>query len=168
MGVALMTVPGIQGGLIHIVNHGFAKITLFFCAGAIYVAAHKKNISEMEGLGRVMPFTFGAFAVASLSMIGAPPVAGFITKWNLLIGSIEAHQIGILLILLTSTLLNAAYFLPVTYRAFFGRPPVDEPFTGIREAPLAMLIPILIACTVSVIIGIWPQFMMQFVKAVTG
>ena len=168
MGVALMTVPGIQGGLIHIVNHGFAKITLFFCAGAIYVAAHKKNISEMEGLGRVMPFTFGAFAVASLSMIGAPPVAGFITKWNLLIGSIEAHQIGILLILLTSTLLNAAYFLPVTYRAFFGRRPVDEPFTGIREAPLAMLIPILIACTVSVIIGIWPQFMMQFVKAVTG
>ena len=168
MGVALLTVPGIQGGLIHIVNHGFSKITLFFCAGAIYVAAHKKNISEMEGLGRVMPFTFGAFAVASLSMIGAPPVAGFITKWNLLIGSIEAHQIGILLILLTSTLLNAAYFLPVTYRAFFGRRPADEPFTGIREAPLAMLIPILIACTVSVILGIWPQFMMQFVKAVTG
>ncbi len=168
MGVALCTVPGIQGGLIHIVNHGFSKITLFFCAGAIYVAAHKKNISEMEGLGKVMPFTFGAFAVASLSMIGAPPVAGFITKWNLLIGSIEAHQIGILLILLTSTLLNAAYFLPVTYRAFFGKRPLDEPYTGIREAPLAMLIPILIACTISVIIGIWPQFMMQFVKAVTG
>ena len=168
MGVALCTVPGIQGGLIHIVNHGFSKITLFFCAGAIYVAAHKKNISEMEGLGKVMPFTFGAFAVASLSMIGAPPVAGFITKWNLLIGSIEAHQIGILLILLTSTLLNAAYFLPVTYRAFFGKRPLDEPYTGIKEAPLAMLIPILIACTISVIIGIWPQFMMQFVKAVTG
>lgn len=168
MGVALCTVPGIQGGLIHIVNHGFSKITLFFCAGAIYVAAHKKNISEMEGLGKVMPFTFGAFAVASLSMIGAPPVAGFITKWNLLIGSIEAHQIGILLILLTSTLLNAAYFLPVTYRAFFGKRPSDEPYTGIKEAPLAMLIPILIACTISVIIGIWPQFMMQFVKAVTG
>lgn len=168
MGVALCTVPGIQGGLIHIVNHGFSKITLFFCAGAIYVAAHKKNISDMEGLGKVMPFTFGAFAVASLSMIGAPPVAGFITKWNLLIGSIEAHQIGILLILLTSTLLNAAYFLPVTYRAFFGKRPLDEPYTGIKEAPLAMLIPILIACTISVIIGIWPQFMMQFVKAVTG
>jgi len=168
MGVALCTVPGIQGGLIHIVNHGFSKITLFFCAGAIYVAAHKKNISEMEGLGKVMPFTFGAFAIASLSMIGAPPVAGFITKWNLLIGSIEAHQIGILLILLTSTLLNAAYFLPVTYRAFFGKRPLDEPYTGIKEAPLAMLIPILIACTISVIIGIWPQFMMQFVKAVTG
>lgn len=168
MGVALLTEPGIQGGLIHIVNHGFSKITLFFCAGAIYVATHKKNISEMEGLGKTMPFTFGAFAIASLSMIGAPPVAGFITKWNLLIGSVQAHQIGILLILIASTLLNAAYFAPITYKAFFGKRPVGEPFAGIKEAPLAMLIPILIACFISVLIGIFPGFMMHFVKVVTG
>ncbi|SHO52167.1 monovalent cation/H+ antiporter subunit D family protein [Desulfopila aestuarii] len=168
LGVALLTPSGVEGGLIHIVNHAFSKITLFFCAGAIYVATHKKYISEMEGLGRTMPFTFGAFAIASLSMIGAPPVAGFITKWNLLVGSIEAHQIGILLILLASTLLNAAYFAPVTYRAFFGSRPEGEVFTGIKEAPLAMLIPILIAATISVIIGIFPNIMMQFVKAVTG
>ena len=168
MGVALLTVPGIQGGLIHIVNHGFSKITLFFCAGAIYVATHKKNISEMEGLGKTMPWTFGAFAIASLSMIGAPPVAGFITKWNLLVGSVQAHQIGILLILIASTMLNAAYFAPITYKAFFGKPPANEPFTGIKEAPLAMLIPILIACAISVIIGIFPNFMMHFVKVVTG
>ncbi len=168
MGVALLTPSGIEGGLIHIVNHAFAKITLFFCAGAIYVATHKKNISEMEGLGKTMPFTFGAFAIASLSMIGAPPVAGFITKWNLLVGSIEAHQIGILLILITSTLLNAAYFAPVTYRAFFSARPAGESYQGIKEAPLAMLIPILIACLISVIIGIFPHFMMQFVKVVTG
>lgn len=167
LGVALLTPTGIEGGLIHIVNHAFSKITLFFCAGAIYVAAHKKNISEMEGLGKTMPFTFGAFAVASLSMIGAPPVAGFITKWNLLIGSIEAQQIGILLILIASTLLNAAYFAPVTYKAFFGKRPLSEPYIGIKEAPLAMLIPILIACTISVIIGIFPDFMMNFVKIVT-
>lgn len=168
MGVALLTDPGIQGGLIHIVNHAFSKITLFFCAGAIYVASHKKYISELDGLGKTMPFTFGAFAIASLSMIGAPPVAGFITKWNLLIGSVEAHQLGILLILIASTLLNAAYFAPITYRAFFGKRPVGEPFTGIKEAPLSMLIPILIACTISVLIGIFPDFMLQFVKAVTG
>jgi multicomponent Na+:H+ antiporter subunit D len=168
MGVALLTPSGIEGGLIHIVNHAFSKITLFFCAGAIYVASHKKNISEMEGLGKTMPFTFGAFAIASLSMIGAPPVAGFITKWNLLVGSIEAHQIGILLILIASTLLNAAYFAPVTYRAFFSPRPAGESYQGIKEAPLAMLIPILIACFISVIIGIFPQFMMQFVKAVIG
>ncbi len=168
LGVALLTPAAIEGGLIHIVNHAFSKITLFFCAGAIYVAAHKKDISEMEGLGKIMPFTFGAFAIASLSMIGAPPVAGFVSKWKLLVGSMQAHQIGILLLLLTSTLLNAAYFLPVTYRAFFGKRPADEPYTGIKEAPLSMLIPILIACFISVLIGIFPNFMMTFVKAVAG
>ncbi|HBG20542.1 MAG TPA: cation:proton antiporter [Desulfobulbaceae bacterium] len=168
MGVALLTAPGIQGGLIHIVNHGFSKITLFFCAGAIYVATHKKNISEMDGLGKTMPFTFGAFAIASLSMIGAPPVAGFVTKWNLLVGSVQAHQIGILLLLIGSTMLNAAYFAPITYRAFFGKRPVGEAVIGIKEAPLAMLIPIIIACAISVIIGIYPDFMLHFVKAVTG
>ena len=168
LGVALLTDPGIQGGLIHIVNHGFSKITLFFCAGAIYVVSHKKNISDMGGLGKTMPYTFAAFGIASLSMIGAPPVAGFITKWNLLIGSVEAHQIGILLILIASTMLNAAYFAPITYKAFFGKRPAGEKFEGIKEAPLSMLIPILIACGVSVIIGIFPNFMLQFVKAVTG
>ncbi len=168
LGVALLTDPGIQGGLIHIVNHAFAKITLFFCAGAIYVASHKKYISEMGGLGKTMPYTFAAFGIASLSMIGAPPVAGFITKWNLLIGSVEAHQMGILLVLIASTMLNAAYFAPITYKAFFGKRPAGEKFEGIKEAPLSMLIPILIACAVSVIIGIFPNFMLQFVKAVTG
>jgi len=167
LGVALLTPHAIDGGIIHIVNHAFAKITLFFCAGAIYVAAHKKNISEMSGLGRTMPFTFGAFAVASLSMIGAPPVAGFVSKWYLLVGAMEAHQIGILLILIASTVLNVGYFAPVTYKAFFGKKP-EGAAVGIKEAPLSMLIPILIAVTISVIIGIYPNFMMQFVKAVTG
>ncbi len=168
LGVALLTPHAINGGLIHIVNHGFSKITLFFCAGAIFIATHKKNISEMSGLGRSMPFTFGAFAVASLSMIGVPPVAGFVTKWYLLVGSMEAHQIGILLVLITSTVLNVGYFAPVTYKAFFGKRPEGEVETGIQEAPLSMLIPILIAVTVSVVIGIYPNFMMQFVEMVTG
>ena len=168
LGVALLTPHAIEGGLIHIVNHAFAKITLFFCAGAIYIAAHKKYISEMSGLGRTMPFTFGAFAVASLSMIGAPPVAGFVSKWYLLVGSMEAHQVGILLILIASTVLNVGYFAPVTYKAFFGKRPEGEAETGIKEAPLSMLIPLLMAVTVSVIIGIYPNFMMQFVRMVTG
>jgi multicomponent Na+:H+ antiporter subunit D len=168
LGVALLTPTGIQGGLVHIANHAFAKITLFFCAGAIYVASHKKDISEMSGLGRTMPFTFAAFAIASLSMIGVPPVAGFVTKWYLLVGSMEAHQIGILLVLLTSTLLNVGYFAPVTYQAFFGKRPSGERFEGIKEAPLSMVIPLMIAALISVIIGIFPDFMMNFVKAVTG
>ena len=169
LGVALLTVDGIQGGIVHIANHAFSKITLFFCAGAIYVATHKKCISEMSGLGRSMPFTFAAFAVASLSMIGAPPVAGFVTKWKLLVGAMEmpAHSMGILLVLLASTLLNVAYFAPVTYKAFFGKRPEGEE-TGIREAPLSMVVPILIAAGVSVFIGIYPDAIMSFVKVVTG
>jgi multicomponent Na+:H+ antiporter subunit D len=169
LGVSLLTIDGIQGGLVHIANHAFSKITLFFCAGAIYVATHKKSISEMSGLGRTMPFTFAAFAIASLSMIGAPPVAGFVTKWKLLVGAMEmpAHSMGILLILLASTLLNVAYFAPVTYRAFFGRRPAGEA-NGIKEAPLSMVIPIMIAALISVVIGIYPDFFMTFVKAVTG
>ena len=123
----------------------------------------------MSGLGRSMPFTFAAFAVASLSMIGAPPVAGFVTKWKLLVGAMEmpAHSMGILLVLLASTLLNVAYFAPVTYKAFFGKRPEGEE-TGIREAPLSMVVPILIAAGVSVFIGIYPDAIMSFVKVVTG
>ncbi len=167
MGVALLTPHAIEGGLIHIVNHAFSKITLFFCAGAIYIAAHKKDISEMSGLGRIMPFTFGAFAVAALSMIGAPPVAGFVSKWYLLVGSLEAQQLGILLILIASTVLNVGYFAPVVFKGFFGKAP-EGAKAGIHEAPLTMLVPILLAVAVSVIIGIYPNFMMQFVQMVTG
>ncbi len=171
LGVALLTPSGIEGGLIHIANHAFAKITLFFCAGAIYVATHKKNISEMSGLGKTMPFTFAAFGIASLSMIGAPPVAGFVTKWKLLMGTLELpspHYIGILLVLLASTLLNVGYFAPVTYKAFFGKRPVGEQYEGIKEAPLSMVIPLMVAAIITVVIGIYPDFMMNFVKAVTG
>jgi len=168
LGVALLTPTAIEGGLIHIANHAFSKITLFFCAGAIYVASHKKDISEMAGLGRVMPFTFGAFAIASLSMIGAPPVAGFVTKWYLLLGSLDASQMGIILVLLASTLLNVGYFAPVTFRAFFGKPPAGVVYQGIQEAPLTMVVPIMIAAIISVIIGIYPDFLMNFVKAVIG
>ena len=170
LGVALLTVDGIQGGVVHMANHAFAKITLFFCAGAVYVATHKKCISEMSGLGRSMPITFAAFAVASLSMIGAPPVAGFVTKWKLLTGAMEmpTHAMGILLVLLASTLLNVAYFAPVTFKAFVGKRPEGEPETGMREAPMAMVIPILVAAAISVILGIYPDIIMVFVKAVTG
>ncbi len=168
LGVALLTPTGIEGGIVHIANHAFSKITLFFCAGAIYVATHKKNISEMSGLGRAMPFTFGAFAIASLSMIGAPPVAGFVTKWYLLTGALDAGQIGILIVLLGSTLLNVGYFAPVTFKAFFGKPPEGEVYTGIKEAPLTMVVPLMVAALISVVIGIYPDFIMNFVKAVTG
>jgi len=166
LGVALLTPAGIEGGLVHIANHAFSKITLFFCAGAIYVATHKKNISEMSGLGRAMPVTFGAFGLAALSMIGAPPVAGFVTKWNLLLGAWDAKSVGIIVVLLASTLLNAAYFVPVVYRAFFCEAPVTEQHTHHGEAHWAMVVPLAITAVVSVVIGCYPDFFMQLAEAV--
>lgn len=167
LGVALLTPAAIEGGVVHIANHAFSKITLFFCAGAIYVATHKKNISEMSGLGRVMPVTFGAFAIASLSMIGAPPVAGFVTKWHLLLGAWDAQSAGILVVLLVSTLLNVAYFAPVVYQAFFGRRPEGSATEGVREAPLAMVIPLSLTAAISVLIGVYPDLFMNFARAIT-
>ena len=164
LGVALLTPAGIEGGLIHIANHAFSKITLFFCAGAIYVATHKKNISEMNGLGRAMPITFGAFALASLSMIGAPPVAGFVTKWYLLNGAWDAGSVGIIVILLASTLLNAAYFAPVVYQGFFGKPSEADLKHQYREAHPALVVPLAVTAVISVLIGLYPNFFMRFVQ----
>ncbi|MBI5690529.1 MAG: monovalent cation/H+ antiporter subunit D family protein [Verrucomicrobia bacterium] len=169
LGVALLTPTGIQGGLVHIANHAFSKITLFFCAGAIYVATHKKYISEMSGMGRSMPWTFGAFAVAALSMIGAPPVAGFVSKLYLLVGALDAHAIGILLVLVASTLLNAAYFVPVVYHGFFGPAPKQDGHGEHHhhgEAPLAMVIPLCLTAAISAFLGFYPDFFMQFAQAV--
>ncbi|HVU32189.1 MAG TPA: monovalent cation/H+ antiporter subunit D family protein [Opitutaceae bacterium] len=166
LGVALLTPTGIEGGLFHIAAHAFAKITLFFCAGAIYVSTHKKNISELRGLGRAMPFTFAAFGLAALSMIGAPPVGGFISKLYLLVGALDAGSIGIVLILITSTLLNAAYFVPIVYQGFFGQPSAEDAHHPAHEAPLAMVIPLCITAVISVLIGMFPDLFLNLAQAV--
>lgn len=166
LGVALLTPTAVEGGLFHIGAHAFAKITLFFCAGAIYVATHKKNISEMSGLGRAMPFTFGAFGLAALSMIGAPPVGGFVSKLYLLVGALDAKSLGIVLILITSTLLNAAYFVPVVYQGFFGAQSHDDKLHEHHEAPLSMVVPLCIAAVISVLIGFFPDLFLNLAQAV--
>jgi len=158
LGVALLDNSGVLGGIIHIVNHGFSKITLFFCAGAIYVAHHKKKISDMAGIGYAMPFTMGAFALASLSMIGAPPVAGFVTKWYLLNGALEIKNIPILIVLMASTILNAGYFVPITIRAFFEGKKERWSRKDIQEAPLTMVIPLVLASLISLGLGLYPDF----------
>ncbi len=116
---AVLAPASIAGAAFHIAAHAFGKITLFFAAGAILVAAHKTEVSQLDGIGWRMPWTMGAFAVASLSMIGLPPTAGFISKWYMVQGAWQADQIFVLAILLGSTLLNAGYFLPIVYSAFF-------------------------------------------------
>ncbi len=158
LGVALLDNSGVLGGIIHIVNHGFSKITLFFCAGAIYVAHHKKKISDMAGIGYAMPFTMGAFALASLSMIGAPPVAGFVTKWYLLNGALKIDNIVIVVVLMASTILNAAYFVPITFRAFFEGGKDRFSVKDIKEAPLTMVVPLVLASLISLVLGMFPDF----------
>jgi multicomponent Na+:H+ antiporter subunit D len=137
LGAALLSTSALTGSIMHMVLHGFGKITLFFTAGAIYVATHKTNVSQLNGIGRQMPFTMGAFTLGALSMIGIPPLGGFLTKWYLVNGAIEAGQMPILVVLAVSTILNACYFLPIIYRAFFKEP--DVPIEGIKEAPVIMV-----------------------------
>ena len=163
LGVALLSVSGITGGIIHIVNHAFTKITLFFCAGSIYVASHKTNISQMSGIARKMPWTIAAFTIASLSIIGVPLFAGFITKWHIAIGTIETKSWVLLGVLLTSSLLNVAYFAPVVYKAVFGTPPEDG-HEGISEAPLKVLVPLLITAAGTVVLGIFPDHFLNLIK----
>jgi multicomponent Na+:H+ antiporter subunit D len=141
LGAGMLSAVGMVGGVMHLAMHAFGKITLFFCAGAIYVASHKKYISQMDGLGRQMPITFTAFFLGAMSIIGLPPFGGFISKWNQVHRAVYGGQLVQLLVLLTSSLLNAAYFLPVVYRAFFAEPPAGA-VVGIKEAPLFCLVPL--------------------------
>ncbi|GAB6061044.1 monovalent cation/H+ antiporter subunit D family protein [Desulfonatronum parangueonense] len=164
LGVALLTPMAVMGGATHIAHHAFAKITLFFGAGAIYVATHLKKISQLSGVGRRMPWTFGAFSLAALSMIGAPPVCGFVTKWYLANGALQAGQIPILVALLASTVLNASYFGPIIYKAFFESPAPGIRLDDYKEAPLSMVVPLFITALISIFLGLFPDTFMGFIK----
>lgn len=157
LGVALLTPKGMMGGMIHIAMHAFGKITLFFCAGAIMVATGKKFISEMDGIGLRMPITMGAFFLGALSIIGIPPCGGFISKWYLALGTLQADQFPLLIVLLTSSLLNAIYFMPIVYRAFFV-PRKDSLFAEqVQEAPYCCVVPLVITALISVLLLIFPH-----------
>lgn len=122
-GIALLSPYGIKGAMIHIPFHGFMKITLFLCAGAILVITGKKKISQLAGIGRSMPITMTAFAIGAAGMCGIPPVAGFVSKWFLALGTIQAEHMVFLGVLLVSSLLDVLYFFPIVRSAFFKKPP---------------------------------------------
>ncbi|NCD26490.1 MAG: monovalent cation/H+ antiporter subunit D family protein [Deltaproteobacteria bacterium] len=167
IGVTMLTPDAVTGGLAHIAHHAFSKITLFFAAGAIYVATHNKKISLMGGFGRKMPITFGMFSLAALSMIGMPPVCGFVSKWYLINGAMQAHQIILLCALLGSTILNAGYFTPIIYRAFFMPPSPEVDFEHYSEPSMTMVIPLAITACISVTLGFFPQIFFAFINIFT-
>ena len=168
-GVALLSPQGLLGGVIHIAMHAFGKITLFFCAGAIFVATGKKYISQMSGLGRKMPFTFAAFFIGAMGVIGLPPTGGFYSKWNLILGTLEAEQTIFMLVLLVSSFLNAFYFLPIVYKGFFGKSDEeDDTPVKIQEANLCLVIPLVITAIISIILFFYPTIFVNLIKVGLG
>lgn len=155
LGVALLSPKGMIGGVIHIAMHAFGKITLFFCAGAIFVASGKKYISQMQGIGRQMPITLAAFFIGSLSVIGLPPTGGFFSKWYLVLGTVQSGQLFFLVVLLLSSFLNALYFLPIVFRGFFSSSG-DEEQQGLQEAPMLCLLPLVITAGISIVLFFFP------------
>ena len=139
MGALLVNSTALAGSTLHLATHAFGKISLFFCAGAILVASHKTKVSQLDGLGRQMPWTMGAFFLASLSIIGLPPMGGMWGKWYLALGAIDAGYVVLVGVLMVSTLLNIAYLIPVPIRAFLGKADAGGEIQ-IREAPIACLI----------------------------
>ncbi|MCY4648708.1 MAG: proton-conducting transporter membrane subunit [Gammaproteobacteria bacterium] len=172
LGAMLANTMGIIGGGMHIVMHAFGKITLFFCAGAIMVAAHKTEISDMRGLGRTMPVTCAAFFVGTLSIIGLPPAGGTWSKWFLGLGALDAGQVGLVAVLMVSSLLSIGYLMIVPVRAFFS--PASNPHGhghangGIHEAPLPSLIAIVITSLCCLALFVYPDPFFQLISMVAG
>lgn len=156
LGVSLVSAAGMTGGVVHIVHQGLMKITLFFCAGLLAHTLGLTRVSELAGVGRRMPLTCAAFTVGALGMIGIPPVAGFVSKWYLGVGALEAGEPWVLAVLVASSLLNAAYFLPVVARMWWGRPAPGVAFPRPRgaEAPWAMVVPALVTAGGSIAVAV--------------
>lgn len=164
MGAMLGIAAGAIGGGLHIAMHAFGKITLFFCAGAVFVTAHKSKISELNGIGKRMPLTMGAFAIGAISMIGAPPLAGFISKWYLLGGAFQTEQWIAVAAILISTLLNVAYFMPIVYAAFFKEEDPQHLHGEHGEAPLPIVLALLITASATWLIFFFPGVPLTLVE----
>jgi len=157
LGVALMSPQAQAGGLVHLVHQGLLKVTLFFCAGVLAETLGLKKISELAGVARRMPLTMLAFSLAALGMIGLPPIAGFLSKWHLAVGALDAGAPWALPVLLTSSLLNAAYFLPVIRTAYFDTPAAcfaERPPGRRLEADWRLVVPAVVTASLALASGL--------------
>ncbi|MGE0697560.1 MAG: monovalent cation/H+ antiporter subunit D family protein [Hyphomicrobiaceae bacterium] len=166
LGAAILTPLSVVGAALHIAAHAVSKITLFFAAGAIYTAAHKTEISQLDGIGRRMPWTMGCFAIGALAMIGLPPTAGFLGKWFMLSAATGSGQWLPVAVIIASTVLNAAYFLPIVFRAFFVEPAPHAHSAGAAavhdehdhgEAPLPMIAAMVVTATATILLFVVPD-----------
>ncbi|MGH6692671.1 MAG: proton-conducting transporter membrane subunit, partial [Gammaproteobacteria bacterium] len=165
LAAAILTPLSLAGAVLHIAAHALGKITLFFAAGAVYTAAHKTEVSQLDGVGRRMPWTFAAFGIGALSMIGLPPAAGFVSKWYMVSGALAAQHWGALVVIAASTLLNAGYFLPIVYRAFFAEGKPGDPDHG--EAPWPMVAALAATAALTIAMFFWADVPLALARALT-
>ncbi|MGD9070889.1 MAG: proton-conducting transporter membrane subunit, partial [Desulfobacterales bacterium] len=163
-GAALLSPYGIKGAMVHIPFHGFMKITLFLCAGAVMAISGKKLISQLSGIGWQMPITMVAFGVGAAGMCGIPPIVGFTSKWFLCLGSVQSGHLVFLGVVLISSLLDVIYFFPIVKTAFFDRSEVEEG-GGVSQAIrsetaqplfLFMVVPLAITAVFSIVFYLFP------------
>lgn len=163
LAAALLAPLSVIGAALHIATHALGKITLFFAAGAIYTASHKTEVSQLAGIGWRMPWTMAAFAIGSLSLIGVPPAAGFISKWFIVSGAWQAGNLAAIAVLIASTLLNAAYFLPIVHAAFFrGAPDAGHVHHG--EAPWPMVVALMTTAAATLALFFFADIPLQLAR----
>lgn len=173
LGASLLSASAWNGAMLHLANHAVLKITLFFAAGAIYVTTGVDRISQMDGIGRRMPLTMTAFGIAALGLAGLPPIGGFVSKWFLGSGTVDADQPVLAVVVIGSGLLTAGYLLPIVHRAFFRESDVFTGPASLRtDASPTMLVPILTTATIGVLLGLGDVFALgeltaQVARAVT-
>jgi multicomponent Na+:H+ antiporter subunit D len=176
LGMALLSPAGRTGAVLHLVGHSFSKITLFFAVGSLYVASHRTLASELRGIGRQMPWTTAAFAIGALSIIGLPPTVGFISKYFLFVGAVEARQWAVLVVLSVSTLLASGYYLRILRLALFDSAPFAAAgaSSGLTYAPAVgersalMLVPMLLTAAVSLLLGVAPGLILDLIRMASG
>ncbi len=166
LAAALLAPLSIIGAAVHIAAHAFAKITLFFAAGAIYTASHKTDVSQLDGIGRRMPWTMAAFGIGALSMIGLPPTVGFLSKWYMVSGALEAGHWGAVSVIGAATLLNAGNYAPIVYRGFFRAPKDGEQEHG--EAPGTMVSALVVTGAITVLLFFFGDVPIALATAVIG